>query len=104
MNPCGPSLFSNWIGRVKESAKPKIISRDEWLTAQKEMRAREKDHTRAGDALAAARRRREGRPIAQWTRTASTVQSNVGCCSHSVEPDAQHCQAVNKSATSNENQ
>jgi predicted dithiol-disulfide oxidoreductase (DUF899 family) len=36
---------------------PPIVSREEWVRARAELLAREKEHTRAGDALAAARRR-----------------------------------------------
>lgn len=39
------------------SAHPQIASYDEWLTARKELLAREKEITRARDALSAARRR-----------------------------------------------
>jgi predicted dithiol-disulfide oxidoreductase (DUF899 family) len=38
-------------------AHPTIVSRDEWLQARKKLLAREKQHTRAQDALAAERRR-----------------------------------------------
>lgn len=36
---------------------PKIVSRDEWQAAREELLAKEKAHTRAGDALAAEHRR-----------------------------------------------
>ena len=36
---------------------PKIASRDEWITARKELLAREKDFTRQRDALSAERRK-----------------------------------------------
>lgn len=36
---------------------PKITSRDEWLKARKDLLAREKELTRARDALSADRRR-----------------------------------------------
>lgn len=36
---------------------PKIVSRDEWLAARKELLAREKEFTRTRDALNADRRR-----------------------------------------------
>ncbi len=36
---------------------PKIVSEDEWLAARRELLVKEKDHTRARDALAAERRR-----------------------------------------------
>src|SRR5262245_65415638 len=42
---------------MKQSATRAIVSRDEWERARAELLGREKEHTRAGDALAAARRR-----------------------------------------------
>jgi predicted dithiol-disulfide oxidoreductase (DUF899 family) len=42
---------------MKASATPKIVSRDEWKRIRAELLVREKAHTRAGDELAAARRR-----------------------------------------------
>ena len=42
---------------MKESATPRIVSRDEWERARAALLVREKEHTHAGDALAAARRR-----------------------------------------------
>jgi predicted dithiol-disulfide oxidoreductase (DUF899 family) len=42
---------------MTEPTKPKIVTRDEWNRARAELLVREKEHTRAGDALAAARRR-----------------------------------------------
>ena len=36
---------------------PPVVSREEWDAARDEMLVREKEHTRAGDALAAERRR-----------------------------------------------
>jgi predicted dithiol-disulfide oxidoreductase (DUF899 family) len=36
---------------------PQIVSRDEWLVARKELLAREKEATRARDALSAERRK-----------------------------------------------
>ena len=42
---------------MKESATPTIVERAEWERVRAELLAREKAHTRAGDALAAARRR-----------------------------------------------
>ena len=42
---------------MKDSATPPIAGRAEWERARAELLAREKAHTRAGDALAAARRR-----------------------------------------------
>jgi predicted dithiol-disulfide oxidoreductase (DUF899 family) len=43
--------------QMSESATPNIASRDEWERARAELLVREKEHTRAGDELAAARRR-----------------------------------------------
>ncbi len=40
-----------------EIAHPPIVSPDEWLAARKELLVREKEITRARDALSAARRR-----------------------------------------------
>jgi predicted dithiol-disulfide oxidoreductase (DUF899 family) len=37
--------------------QPRIVSRDEWLAARKALLAKEKAHTREGDALSAERRR-----------------------------------------------
>jgi predicted dithiol-disulfide oxidoreductase (DUF899 family) len=42
---------------MKELAIPRIVDRDEWERARAELLVREKAHTRAGDELAAARRR-----------------------------------------------
>lgn len=42
---------------MKDPATPKIVGRAEWERARAELLAREKAHTHAGDALAAARRR-----------------------------------------------
>ncbi|GAA3961953.1 DUF899 family protein [Allohahella marinimesophila] len=42
---------------MKESATPRIASRDEWEQARAELLVREKAHTKAGDELVAARRR-----------------------------------------------
>ena len=36
---------------------PEIVDRDTWMRQRAELLVREKEHTRAGDALAAARRR-----------------------------------------------
>lgn len=46
-----------WENTVTESSIPKIVTRDEWERARAELLVREKAHTRAGDELAAARRR-----------------------------------------------
>ncbi len=42
---------------MTEPATPRIVTRDEWERARAELLVREKAHTRAGDELAAARRR-----------------------------------------------
>jgi predicted dithiol-disulfide oxidoreductase (DUF899 family) len=42
---------------MAKSAAPRIVSREEWERARAELVVREKEHTHAGDALAAARRR-----------------------------------------------
>jgi predicted dithiol-disulfide oxidoreductase (DUF899 family) len=42
---------------MSEPATPQIVTRDEWERARAELLIREKAHTRAGDELAAARRR-----------------------------------------------
>jgi predicted dithiol-disulfide oxidoreductase (DUF899 family) len=42
---------------VTESPSPNIVSREKWERARVELLVREKSHTRAGDELAAARRR-----------------------------------------------
>jgi predicted dithiol-disulfide oxidoreductase (DUF899 family) len=42
---------------MKDSATPRIVARDEWERARAELLVREKAHTRAGDELAATRRR-----------------------------------------------
>ena len=42
---------------MKASATPRIVSRDAWERARAALLVREKEHTHAGDALAAARRR-----------------------------------------------
>lgn len=42
---------------MTEPAIPRIVARDEWEQARAELLVREKAHTRAGDELAAARRR-----------------------------------------------
>jgi predicted dithiol-disulfide oxidoreductase (DUF899 family) len=42
---------------MKEAGTPSIVSREEWERARAELLVREKEHTQASDALAAARRR-----------------------------------------------
>ena len=42
---------------MQDSATPRIVSRDEWEQARAELLLQEKAHTKAGDKLAAARRR-----------------------------------------------
>ena len=43
--------------------KPPIVSAQEWETAYQEMLVKEKEHMRAGDALAAQRRRMPSTPV-----------------------------------------
>jgi predicted dithiol-disulfide oxidoreductase (DUF899 family) len=52
---------------MTEPATPKIASREEWEQARAELLVHEKEHTRAGDALAAARRRLPKTPMAPVT-------------------------------------
>ncbi|AMV22479.1 DUF899 family protein [Planctomyces sp. SH-PL14] len=42
---------------MKDAATPGVVSREEWERARADLLVREKEHTHAGDALAAARRR-----------------------------------------------
>ncbi len=42
---------------MKEASTPSIVSRPQWEQARAELLVREKEHTHAGDALSAARRR-----------------------------------------------
>jgi predicted dithiol-disulfide oxidoreductase (DUF899 family) len=42
---------------MTEALTPQVVSREEWERARAELLVREKEHTHAGDALAAARRR-----------------------------------------------
>src|SRR4051812_33058291 len=42
---------------MKELATPRIVTRHEWERARAELLVREKAHTRAGDEIAAVRRR-----------------------------------------------
>ena len=44
-------------------ATPRIVGREEWERAHAELLVREKAHTRAGDALAAERRRLPMTPV-----------------------------------------
>ena len=50
---------------MTEPTTPKIVTRDEWERARAELLGREKAHTHAGDALAAARRRLPMTPMDQ---------------------------------------
>ena len=52
---------------MTEEATPKIVTRDGWERARAELLVREKAHTRAGDELAAARRRLPMTPMEQLT-------------------------------------
>src|SRR5688500_8957221 len=58
-DPCiiRPGLARTQENAMKEPATPPIVTRDEWERARAELLVREKAHTRAGDELAAARRR-----------------------------------------------
>jgi predicted dithiol-disulfide oxidoreductase (DUF899 family) len=52
---------------MTESATPAIVSREQWERARAELLVREKEHTHAGDALAAARRRMPMTPMENVT-------------------------------------
>lgn len=52
---------------MKEAAPPRIVSREEWERERAELLACEKEHTHAGDALAAARRRLPMTPVGPIT-------------------------------------
>ncbi len=52
---------------MKEAATPRIVSREEWERARAELLVREKEHTHANDALAAARRRLPMAPMESVT-------------------------------------
>jgi Bacterial protein of unknown function (DUF899) len=45
---------------MKEAGTPSIVSREEWERARAELLVREKEHTQASDALAAARATQTG--------------------------------------------
>lgn len=57
---------------VNTIKSPRIVSRKEWLAARKELLAREKQHTREHDAIAAERRQLpwESKRIMSSTRPA----------------------------------
>src|SRR5688572_7955036 len=48
---------------VTGAATPAVVDRQTWLLARDELLAREKAHTREGDAIAAARRRLPMTPV-----------------------------------------
>ncbi|SBT50017.1 DUF899 family protein [Micromonospora auratinigra] len=48
---------------IDRAAVPPVVDRDTWLRARDELLAREKAHTREGDAIAAARRRLPMTPV-----------------------------------------
>jgi predicted dithiol-disulfide oxidoreductase (DUF899 family) len=50
-------MTASSTGTLPASALPPVVSPEEWASALAEVRAAEKAHTRAGDALAARRRR-----------------------------------------------
>lgn len=52
---------------MTQSPVPPVVSRDEWERARAELLVREKAHTRAGDELAAARRRLPMTPMERAT-------------------------------------
>jgi predicted dithiol-disulfide oxidoreductase (DUF899 family) len=52
---------------MNEAATPSIVSREEWERARAELLVREKEHTHANDALAAARRRLPMTPMESVT-------------------------------------
>ena len=56
-----------------ESAQPPIVDLATWQAAREELLVREKSHTRAGDAIAAARRRL---PMVEFDPTASVIGSS----------------------------
>lgn len=56
---------------TKEAATPVIVSREEWERTREELLVREKQHTHAGDAIAAARRRLPMTPMPPVTVMAS---------------------------------
>jgi len=73
---------------------PPVTDRATWQARIDELRVREKAHTRAGDALAAERRRLpmvgvdaqtmtlDGRPTAQWPRVAAGRSDDLAAPGH----------------------
>jgi predicted dithiol-disulfide oxidoreductase (DUF899 family) len=55
---------------MKEAGTPSIVSREEWERARAELLVREKEHTQASDALAAARATQTGTRL--WRRKPGT--------------------------------
>jgi hypothetical protein len=75
---------------MKEAGTPSIVSREEWERVRAELLVREKEHTQASDALAAARatqtgtrldlrRRKPGRGYgdANWGRKPDAARFNI---------------------------
>jgi predicted dithiol-disulfide oxidoreductase (DUF899 family) len=52
-----PTATSTATSTVRPEALPRVVSPEEWAAALADLRTAEKEHTRAGDALAARRRR-----------------------------------------------
>ena len=67
---------------------PEIATREEWLVARKELRAREKELTRERDALNADRRRL---PMVVITKTNErTVPAEEGCVARLARTSRMH--------------
>ena len=58
---------------TNDTGMPSVIDRDAWLAEIEALRVREKEHTRAGDAIAAARRRL---PMTEVPATAPLIGQN----------------------------
>lgn len=56
---------------MHDSATPRIVRRDEWEQARAELMVHEKAHSKAGDKLAAARRRVPMTPMESITVVAA---------------------------------
>ena len=70
---------------MNEAATPSIVSREEWERARAELLVREKDHTHANDALAAARRRLPMTPMESVTVVGSKGPFRCRRCSKAGE-------------------
>ena len=70
---------------MKEAATPRIVSREEWEQARAELLVREKEHTHANDALAAARRRLPMTPMEPVTVVGSKGPFRCRKCSKAGE-------------------